>query len=71
MSSHGQRATLGERPARNGFRVAAQPPVVEVAERRRYCYPECRDPFFQECADCWRDGGNPALWPPSGEQEKA
>jgi len=31
--------------------------------RPRYCYPQCRDPWFNECADCWKDGGNPALWP--------
>ncbi len=31
----------------------------------RYCYPQCRDPFFNECADCWQSGGNPALEPSS------
>ncbi len=29
---------------------------------RNYCRPECADPDFNECADCWRDGGNPALY---------
>jgi hypothetical protein len=38
----------GGRPVANGATVA-------------YCYPQCRDPWFQECADCWRDGGNPAF----------
>jgi len=22
--------------------------------KRQYCYPQCRDPFFNECADCWQ-----------------
>jgi hypothetical protein len=26
-----------------------------------YCYPECKDPWFNECADCWKSGGNPAI----------
>lgn len=30
---------------------------------RRYCSAQCLDPFFNECADCWIDGGNPALFP--------
>jgi len=29
--------------------------------KRRYCYPQCRDPFFNECADCWQSDGNPAI----------
>jgi hypothetical protein len=29
--------------------------------KRRYCYPQCRDPWFNECADCWKSGGNPAI----------
>jgi hypothetical protein len=34
-----------------------------AAEKRRYCHPECANPDFNECADCWKDGGNPALHP--------
>lgn len=34
---------------------------------RRYCYAACRNPWFNECADCWMDGGNPALYPQTVE----
>jgi hypothetical protein len=36
--------------------------------RRRYCYPQCRDPWFQECADCWKSGGNPPIATRHGDQ---
>lgn len=39
------------------------------SDARRYCYPQCRDPWFNECADCWRDGGNPPLWRLRGAEE--
>ena len=29
--------------------------------KRQYCYPQCRNPWFNECADCWQSGGNPAV----------
>ena len=32
-----------------------------TASPRKYCYAQCRDPWFNECADCWIDGGNPKL----------
>jgi len=36
-----------------------------TAPARQYCYPQCRDPWFNECADCWKSGGNPAIGGPS------
>lgn len=33
--------------------------VPHRSTERKYCYAQCRDPFFNECADCWQSGGNP------------
>lgn len=37
--------------------------LPNVPISRKFCLPACRDPWFQECADYWKAGGNPALWP--------
>lgn len=44
---------------------SSREPVTSGA-KRNYCRPECANPDFNECADCWRDGGNPALYPQKG-----
>lgn len=38
--------------------------MSDSAAKPRYCYAKCADPWFNECADCWRDGGNPAIHKP-------
>lgn len=40
-----------------------RPYAEEEVTPRRYCFPQCRDPFFNECADCWQSGGNPPTTP--------
>jgi hypothetical protein len=41
--------------------IGTAKPTNQASSSPRYCYPQCRDPWFEECADCWRDGGNSAL----------
>ena len=33
----------------------ARDSLPKLANSRQFCYPQCRDPWFNECADCWHD----------------
>ena len=43
--------------------MTEQSHAAYVPPDAKVCRPECRDPDYNECADCWKDGGNPALYP--------